>query len=115
MNKKGQALVEFVIILPIFLMLLFMVIDFGKILYTRIKLENLCNDVIKMYEDDKSYIEIEKFMKETDKNSSLKVENENDENTNFYLTSNVTITTPGINVILKNPYKVEIKRVIYSG
>ena len=31
MNRKGQALIEFVLILPVFLMILFLVIDFGTI------------------------------------------------------------------------------------
>ena len=65
MNKKGQALVEFVIILPIFLMLLFIVIDFGKILFSRIELENLSNDVVALYDDGKTKEEIEKFLSMT--------------------------------------------------
>ena len=115
MNKKGQALVEFVIILPIFLMLLFIVIDFGKILFVRVELENLSNDVIRMYDDGKNFREIEEFLKQTEKTASLKVENENDESTNFYLTTEVTITTPGLNIVLDNPYIVEVKRVVYNG
>ena len=31
MNRKGQALVEFVLILPIFIMILFSIVDFGMI------------------------------------------------------------------------------------
>ena len=31
LNNKGQALIEFVLILPIFLMILFVIIDFGMI------------------------------------------------------------------------------------
>ena len=31
MNNKGQALIEFVLILPVFLFILFAVIDFGMI------------------------------------------------------------------------------------
>lgn len=114
MNKSGQALVEFVIILPIFLMLLFLVIDFGKILFVRISLENISNDIVKMYNNHEEYKTIENFIKKTDKNATFKVENENNENINFYLTSKVNITTPGLNVALKNPYKVEVKRSVYN-
>ena len=41
MNRKGQALVEFVLILPLFIMLLFAIIDFGNILNQKSKLENM--------------------------------------------------------------------------
>ena len=113
-DKKGQALVEFVIILPIFLMLLFIVIDFGRILFVRIELENLSNDVIRMYDDGASFKKIESFLQESEKTASLRVENENDESTNFYLTTEINITTPGLNIVLDNPYIVEVKRVVYN-
>ena len=99
MNKKGQALVEFVIILPIFLMLLFIVIDFGKILFSRIELENLSNDVVALYDDGKTKEEIE---------------NET-EQTTFYLSTKIPIQTPGLNLVLDSPYPVEVKRVVYNG
>lgn len=113
MNKKGQALVEFVIILPIFLLLLFSIIDFGKILYARISLENLSNDTVKMYEKNKSFKDIQKFLQKTDKYASVKIENEDNKYINFYLNTKVNISTPGLNVILKSPYKVEVKRTVY--
>ena len=46
MNRKGQTLVEFVIVLPIFLIILFYVIDFGRIIYSKNRLENSLNDII---------------------------------------------------------------------
>lgn len=115
MNKKGQALVEFVIILPVFLFLLFIVIDFGKILFTKINLENNLNDVVSMYDDGKSIKNINSFLKKNDSTAKLKVTNENNENVIFTITSNVNISTPGLNKILDSPYKVEVRRVIYNG
>lgn len=114
MNKRGQALVEFVIILPIFLMLFFVVIDFGRILFTRISLENISNDVVKMYKNNEQYNDIEEYIKKTDKNATFKIENENNKYINFYLSSKVEITTPGLNVALENPYEVEVSRSIYN-
>ena len=35
MNNRGQTLVEFVLILPVFLLILFYVIDFGRIIYSK--------------------------------------------------------------------------------
>jgi len=39
-NNKGQALVEFIIILPIFLLLIISIIDFGNIISKKYSLEN---------------------------------------------------------------------------
>ena len=35
MNKKGQALVEFIIILPVFIFMILAIIDIGKMLYDK--------------------------------------------------------------------------------
>ena len=43
-NRKAQALIEFVLILPILIMLLFGIIDFGNIFVTKSNLENRIND-----------------------------------------------------------------------
>lgn len=51
MNKKGQTLVIFVLLLPIFIALLAFVIDVGLMTYENIKLKNttksILNDVVK--------------------------------------------------------------------
>ena len=47
-NKKGQALIEFVIILPIFVFMILAVIDLGKILYFGNILESKMDNVITM-------------------------------------------------------------------
>ena len=48
MNRKGQALVEFVLILPIFILMLFAIVDFGMILSKKNELENISVDVTAM-------------------------------------------------------------------
>lgn len=113
MNKKGQALVEFVIILPIIIFMLLASIDIGKIYYTSNKLENKLNDVIEMYENDKTEKEIYKSVQNDIKNSNIKIK-KNDEYIEFELSKKIQIVTPGLNMIFKNPYNVEVKRVIYN-
>ena len=39
-NNRGQALVEFILILPVFLMIILCMIDFGKIFYEKYALQN---------------------------------------------------------------------------
>ena len=50
LDKKGQALIEFVLILPILIMLIFAVIDFGNIFVNKNELEStlgMINDIEK--------------------------------------------------------------------
>ena len=54
LDKKGQALVEFVIIMPIIMMLLFVIIDFSNIFYQKNHLENITNDIVTFKESGKS-------------------------------------------------------------
>ena len=60
MNRKGQALVEFVLILPIFILILFAVIDFGMILNKKNELENNSVDIVDMLKSGISVEEIQK-------------------------------------------------------
>lgn len=109
MNKKGQALVEFVIILPIFLLLVLGVIDIGQILYNRTKLEGVITDVISMYEKGISISDI----KEEVEPLELKMEEDGDYLL-FHLVKEVDIITPVLNFILDDPYQIEVSRSIYN-
>ena len=53
MNNKGQALIEFVLILPIFILILFSVIDFGIIFNKKSNLENDSVDIINLFKNGK--------------------------------------------------------------
>ena len=106
--KKGQALVEFVIILPIFLFLLLGVIDVGRIMYTKVNLENTISDVVDMYEQGKTKEEITNKVKE-----NVSWENNNDM-IDISINKEVDIITPGFNLIFGNPYNIEVKRSILN-
>ena len=54
MNRKGQALVEFVLILPVFIFILFVIVDFGNILSNKNKLEYVSADIVDMYKNGDS-------------------------------------------------------------
>lgn len=110
MNKKGQALVEFVIILPIFMMLVLGVIDIGKILYSKIILEEQISDVISLYESGKEKEEIVAKL-EIDADTSLEILND-EEYISFNLTKSIDIITPGLNFVFNNPYQLEVTRSI---
>ena len=62
MNRKGQALIEFVLILPVFLMILFLVIDFGTIYVAKMKLESTSTEIIDSYYDNHDLNNITKYL-----------------------------------------------------
>jgi len=108
--KKGQALVEFIIILPIFLVLVLGVVDLGQILYQKNVLESEMTDVITMYDSGKTKEEIESKLALKKDDITLKIENEKE----FSLVKDIDIITPGLNLIMGSPYKLEVSRVIHE-
>ncbi len=111
-KKRGQALVEFVIILPIFVFMILAVIDIGKIIFTRNELEQELGEVIDLYRNQKTYNEIMNELTNQDEEVTLEVKNEDNKTVTFYLKKEVEILTPGLNLILDNPYILEVQRVI---
>ena len=49
MNKKGQTLVVFIILIPFLLMLGAYIVDNSMIVYKNIRLKNVTKDIIKVY------------------------------------------------------------------
>ena len=110
-NRKGQALVEFVMILPIFLFLLFAIIDFGKLLYIKNNLESTMDEVIDDYRSRENVDEINTKLKQKNANQWVTLKKE-EEYLTFSLREEVALITPGLNLILKNPFDVTIERSI---
>lgn len=107
MNNKGQALVEFVLILPVFLFLLLTIYDFGMIFNAKNDLLNKSNDIVSMYNNNQSLEDITKIYK----NIIVSVINTNDYN-KIEIKSSVKITTPLIKKILGNPYQIKVERYL---
>ena len=108
MNKKGQALVEFVIILPIIMMIIFVIIDFTNVFYQKNHLESITNDVVVYKENGKS-------------NEYIKNNVDKDINISYKQTGNslviktkkkVTLVTPFSSLFFKNPYIIKTERTI---
>lgn len=107
MNRKGQALVEFVLILPLFILILFAIIDFGLIMSKKNELENMSVDVVSLIKNGKKIDEINSMYSDVlitydDSGDYIKVK----------LTRDIDIMTPGLNLVLGNPYKIEVERNI---
>ena len=107
MNNKGQALVEFILILPVFIMVLFVIIDFGMIFNKKSNLESISNDAILIYKENKSLVEIQELYKDI----QIELVNVNDY-TKLVFKDKVNIVTPGMNRVFGDPYVITIERVI---
>lgn len=107
MNRKGQALVEFVLILPIFLLILFAVVDFGIILSKKNEIENVSIDVISMLKNNDNIDKIESLYPDL----KISVSGEN-EYLKVVISEKIDIMTPGLNLVLGDPYEVVVERII---
>ena len=106
MNKKGQALVEFVIILPILLLIIFAFIDLGRIIVCKNHLEGVMSEVANL-EDE----EITEYLRK-DSEYKISYDVKIDKYKNVTLTTKLDLITPGLKNILKNPYVVKVERSI---
>ena len=107
MNRKGQALIEFVLILPVFLFILFAIIDFGIIFSSKSSLENDSADIVNLFKTGTSLEELNRMY------DDRKINISNDENYYiFQITTSVNLITPGFNRIFGDPYIINVERVI---
>lgn len=101
MNKKGQALVEFVLILPIFIMLMLAVFDYVKIMQTRMSLEDTIENIVlsesgKLDDDIKLDIKTEEGVK------------------TYSLSKKVDLVSPVVSAVLDKDYSVVVTRSVYE-
>ena len=107
-KNSGQALIEFVIILPIILMILLYIIEFGRITLKKYELESNMQLITELYKDNKleemnNYINSNNIGIEITKNNEL---------TTIVIRKNIKTNMPLINRILGN--NIETKRIIYE-
>lgn len=105
-NNRGQALLEFVLILPVLLLLIFALIDFGRIIVCKNHLEGVMSEISKLPDE-----EIEAYLKK-DSDYKITYKVKLDKYKNITLTTKLDLVTPGLKNILSNPYKVEVERSI---
>ena len=111
MKNRGQALVEFVLIMPIFLIILMAIIDFGNIFKTKYDLQNDLDLIIDLYKKDKTddynnYVWNHKLeLKVTQDNSFTTLE----------ISKKIEIRAPILNKVFKNPYLLSESMTIYES
>ena len=97
-------------ILPVFLLLLFVIVDFGVIFSAKSNLENVSNDIISLYKDGDDINSIKSLYSDYD--ISLELDNDYDK---FIISYSVDLITPGMNRILSDPYVIKVERVISNA
>ena len=109
MNKKGQALVEFVLILPVVLILIFSSIDVFFLAMEKNNLNSALNDEIELFINDKIDVDT---MKKDLKKYNVKTKKD-DKYLTIKISKKVKWISPVTNMLLKN-YTITSKKVIIS-
>ncbi|MFA5408088.1 MAG: TadE family protein [Bacilli bacterium] len=112
-SNKGQALLEFILVLPIFLVILVAIIDFGRIIYEKNRLESMTIDVVDLiYSKKLSDEEIELRLESNYKIPLTLSIDRKEINIIITLSRSIDIITPGLDIVLSDPYVIEVSRVI---
>jgi len=113
-KEKGQALIEFVLILPVLLLILFAVIDFGRLFYEKVELENRLEESIEVLRKNNNYDEALRVLNEGQTvDATLEIGSEEDY-MKIKTTMDIPFLTPGLAKIF-GENQIKIERVIPYG
>lgn len=110
MKNRGQALVEFVLIIPIFLMILLAIIDFGNIFHTKYTLQNDLDLITNLYKEQKE----DEYLNYAINNKIQLDITQNNNYTTIEVSKSIKINTPLLDKALKSPYIVKESITIYE-
>ena len=108
MNRKGQALIEFVLILPVFLMILSLIFDFGMVLSSKNQLESESTDIVRFILKGKSVADVSSEYSDVD----ITLDSYKDDYRKVVVSKKVRVVTPFLDRVLGNPYEIKVERVI---
>ncbi len=109
-NRRGQALIEFILIIPILAIFILGMFDIGNILYKKYQLENRLDYIVDLYEENalntmNAYIQKEGL--------SINIQHEQDYTT-ISLLKGVSFVTPGASKIFGSNYMLSTNRVVVN-
>lgn len=111
MNKKGQALVEFILILPVILMVFMALIDVGGIFMQKMDLNNSMDTVARLYQNNDK----KELMAYVAKENLSYDEAVTGDMVKITLKKNINVSAPVLSNVLGKNYKIETSKVIYAG
>lgn len=110
-NNKGQALIEFILIIPIFIFIIMAMVDIGNIIYKKYNLGNTLDTVVELYEQGDS----EKMTAFTNlENVDIDITSLGSDLTKITISKSINIITPGLSNVLGSNYILSVDRTIYS-
>lgn len=110
MNKKGQALVEFILILPVFLMILMSLIDVGNIFLNKYELNKDLEIICELYQNGDKEKMISYVTKENLDFSEKEIDGMNE----ITIKKTLKINAIGLSNILGKNYIIETSKSIYG-
>ena len=111
MNEKGQALVEFILILPVMLLVVVVLIDIGNIFMQKINLNDSLQTVCELYKNDNE----KELLAYTAKENLQYDEKSVNDMVKITLKKNVDVTAPILSNVLGKKYTMEASKTIYAG
>lgn len=112
-NKKGQALVEFIILLPIIIFIMLGLIDLFLVFSNKNNLESKMYDVVELYRKNDE-LRIKDYLSVDKKNIKYTIKT-GAKYTKITLNEEYKFITPGLSKILGNPYKIQVERIILKN
>ncbi len=106
-NNKGQALIEFTLILPVILIILLYVVELTRITLKKYELESNMDLIVTLYQEKKQ----EELNNYINKNNINITYTKQDELTTIIVSKNTNTNLP---IIKNNLGKIETKRTIYE-
>lgn len=110
MNKRGQALVEFVLILPVLLLIVISMIDVGNIFLKKYELNNNLDTITEMYQNG----EMKQIYLLTSSEDIKLEEKTGDNMTKLTVKKNVSIQAPILSNILGKTYEISLSKIVYN-
>ena len=109
MNKKGQALIEFILIMPVFMIIIMSLIDVGNIFIKKDELNKSIETIHELYQNN----ETEKLVLYTTKENITLEENIKDNLVDIKISKKIKINAPILTNILGKEYKIETTKTFY--
>lgn len=109
-NNKGQALIEFILIIPVLTIFILGIFDIGNIIYKKYELENDLDYIVDLYENN----QMEKISSYIGSKRITMSDNKEDGYITITLVKNISFVTPGASKIFESPYKISTNRTIIN-
>ena len=109
-DNHGQALIEFVLVLPVFVLLVFGMIELGNLIYQKYNLETHVDPIIELYQNENELVN--KYGNDNNINISF---SKSGNLVTLNLSKKIKLITPGITNFLGNPFEVKTSRTFYIG